>query len=104
MKYQKVLEALAAMRREYTLDQGVVQIAVRLDNLDIPQVAAYFYDQHNKWAPLENLSPRAIAKYVEIKAMVDDWVAGKLEALPPSTSTRIAEMHAEWRRREGLEP
>lgn len=34
-----------------------------------------------------HLAPAALVKCAEIKSMVDDWISGKLEFLPPSTFT-----------------
>jgi len=47
---------------------------------------------HGMPLPVECMNAKDIAKVAEIRAMIDDWIAGKTDELPPSTSTKIAEL------------
>lgn len=104
MRYQDIVaiyarnnEADRACQREYRLSD---QYAVMVDFVAFPpdpvpqvrlSVATYRAgeDFGAGFVLLGDLTPQEIVKVSEIKAMVDAWVRGDTDAMPPSTSTEV---------------
>ncbi|HET6480140.1 MAG TPA: hypothetical protein VFG35_08900 [Actinoplanes sp.] len=70
-------------RRDYLVSDGkVMSLWFTSDGIGDEGVNAHvFLDSR-----FENTSPADFVKVAELKAMIDDWMSGKLPELPPSTA------------------
>ena len=91
-RYQRVAEADAATRRAYQLsdDRLVLIEVVSLGPNENPnpevRMGVMSLHPEGRRAPWGELTPREFMKMAEIRSMIDDWVAGKTETLPASTT------------------
>ena len=109
--YDRVHQADQTCRREYALSDraAVVLTFWASDREPVPTaVLAHWIDEPRAGAlpdlarsygslGLDALTPQELIKLAEIRAMVDAWVAGQRDELPPSNSHRVAERDAELR-------
>lgn len=99
--YARVHQADQICRREYALSDGAaVQLTFyATDRSPVPEPVLNhrIFDRRDSasampgYLGMESLSARELMKLAEIRSMVDAWVAGQLDELPPSTSKRIEE-------------
>ena len=80
--------------REYELSTGVsllvdfaARYGSRIEDFQF-DVAIGIADHSARPVRLNDLQPQTLVKFAEIKAMVDQWKAGTIDELPPSTCTK----------------
>lgn len=92
--YQQVLSAHAELirvvdraERHYKISDRAVA-SVLISGMECFEVVLYLEENDKKGSftlSTSRATPAELVKAAEIKAMVDAWIAGRLEALPPST-------------------
>jgi len=77
------------MERRYLLSERVhVRISANRNNdFEFQVYLTIEGADSSSWWP-GDMTPQEMIKCAEIKAMVDDWKSGRIDALPPSTATR----------------